>query len=594
MPRKTEFHGILAVDRTQKGAMNKYRLLALGKGAVVQVDNENRSFVTHASSADTMFNPMTGNMDLEQDEALLTQVEFQSESSEKQVEAEHFVCKSGCGCHIIADDKSLVKFCPNCTASISEDMSDEDDSDDEISDEDFEEDEVQPEIDLEAEDETSESSDEDLDDDSSDEEELEEDSDEDLEGSDEEDESSESIAVCSDSYQTAHALYTQAKLKDKQSSTSGTLEAHYLVCSSSECGSHIIADDQIEKCPICSAELAEPEDGEIPITQPEAEDAKVEEKEPELEAAPEETPEETEVAESGDDSSLSVIPEASEEEPKAEESEEEVLDAESTEISTDTVIDKDAKAEDLDVSYSSSVAGSAKWTAYFKGIPVAMASKSSAGKNADIFDTPAFGRAALATAKVSGVKKALAELGFNPIKHQVSISQEVSRMVADQIAAERVALASEQKQFQDEFMASLATAAIGINRGFFADVENPLKHALWNSMSSAGIKNPEVLIDKAFKDHSDAYHKVLFEQATDIASKPVEVQESLAKTILGTTYQSASSSYEENLGDRIAGMGVSTSSNKITEQKSAQAADQSPSDMQKIHSAVASLGRRRI
>ena len=258
-------------------------------------------------------------------------------------------------------------------------------------------------------------------------------------------------------------------------------------------------------------------------------------------------------------------------------------------------MDESASAEDLDVSYSSAIRGQASWTAYFKGVPVAMASKSSAGKNADIFDTPSFGHAALASAKAVGVKKALVELGFTPIKHKVSVSKEVRRLVDAQVAEQREALASELKSHQEKFLSALATAAIGINRGFFAEVKNPLKAALWNAMSSAGIRNPEAMIDNAFRAHSDAYHTVLFAQASDIVAKPAEVQESLAKTILGTNYQAVSSEQMGNsVEDRLAGMGTSVS----TEQKPGAGAAVSTSSevdtvgMQKIHRAVSSLGRR--
>ena len=114
-------------------------------------------------------------------------------------------------------------------------------------------------------------------------------------------------------------------------------------------------------------------------------------------------------------------------------------------------------------------------------------------------------------------------------------------------------------------------------------------------MSSAGIRNPEAMIDNAFRAHSDAYHTVLFAQASDIVAKPAEVQESLAKTILGTNYQAVSSEQMGNsVEDRLAGMGTSVS----TEQKPGAGAAVSTSSevdtvgMQKIHRAVSSLGRR--
>jgi hypothetical protein len=104
---KTEFHGILAVGRTKTDAVNNYRLLAMGKGAVAQMSGDKSiSFVTHASHAEQMFNPRTGDMDLETDNKVLDTLEFASNSS-ADIEANHLVCQSGCQAHIVFDSETL-------------------------------------------------------------------------------------------------------------------------------------------------------------------------------------------------------------------------------------------------------------------------------------------------------------------------------------------------------------------------------------------------------------------------------------------------------------------------------------------------------
>jgi len=293
-----------------------------------------------------------------------------------------------------------------------------------------------------------------------------------------------------------------------------------MLCASSDCAAHIVSTQEITECPACHSSVEEPESDEG--------DGMGE-----------------------DDNTLSLTDEDSGN----------VLEEDTEELDADADVGEESDSADLDVSYSSSVAGKAAWTAYFKGVPVAMASKSSAGKNADIFDTPKFGQAVLATAKVAGIKKSLNELGFTPIKHKVSVSAEVRRMVDKEVESQRTSISADQAEFKESFMAALATAAIGINRGFFTGVENPIKASLWASMNSAGIRSPEALIDATFKNHSDAYHKALFAQASDIASKPKEVQESLAKAVLGTTYQAISgAAQDDSIESRLETLGTSTSS----------------------------------
>lgn len=637
---KAEFHGILAVGRSKTDAINKYRLLAMGKGAVAQVSGDRKTtFVTHASHAEQMFNPLTGDMDLETDNQILDSLEFASNSS-ADIEANHLVCSSGCGAHVVFDSESLVKYCPQCTSALSESSDDEDEDEEDETDDlgdasgDSEDDDAEDSSESEGCDDDSEEDTSESDDDS-DEESDEEDEDED----DEED----SSVVVSSSFEEALKVFSSHKQMSSMSSGE-KVKAQYVVCSSGECGAHILSDNVVAECPVCLSEVAEPEgdvtgeidlskvaeteaatsesddlgDGEVPgddigeesdeegsEDEGEAEESEEGSEEEAAEPAAEEAPAEEEpAAESGDDESEEGSEEAAEEAPAEEDAgdsnaltvldddEDSELGEDTEEIAADSDMDESASADDLDVSYSSAVAGQAAWTAYHKGTPIAMARKSTSGKNADIFDTPSFGHAALATAKVAGVKKALAELGFTPIKHKVSVSKEVRRLVDSQVAEQREALASEVKGYKEKFMAALATSAIGINRGFFAGITNPLKSALWNAMSSAGVRNPEVVIDNAFKAHSDAYHTVLFAQASDIAAKPAEVQESLAKTILGTNYQAVSSEQPEgSIENRLASMGTSVS----TEQKpgaNTEAVVKADPGMQQIHRAVSSLGRR--
>lgn len=628
MPKGTAFHGILAVGRSKTDAVNQYRLLAMGKGAVAQVSGErDLAFITQASHAEQMFNPLTGNMDLESDSSMLEKFEFASNSS-ADVEVNHLVCESGCGVHVVYDSESLVKYCPQCTSPLSAHASDDEDGEGEDeSDEDESDVEDLGDADAESDSEDCESGD-----DEEDEDEGEDDSDE--ESDDEEESDDDSTVVVSSSFEEAMQVFASNKEMESRSSDE-QLRVQYVVCSSDECKVHILSDKVMSECPVCQSSVEEPAEAPVGVvdlaTEETGESTSEDEVPGDTEGGEDEDTGSDDTSDADDESSededagegegeeeageadasadeegedktnaLTVLDDQSTDaedssEEDEDEGEDDELSEDSEEISADSDMDESASADQLDVSYSSSVGGNAAWTAYHKGVPVAMARKATAGKNADIFDTPSFGHAVLASAKVVGVKKALVELGFDTIKHKVSVSKEVRRMVDAQVAEQRAALSSEISGFQERFAAALATAAIGINRGFFADVKNPLKESLWNAMSSAGIRNPEVLIDNAFRAHGDAYHKVLFAQANDIAAKPAEVQESLSKTILGTNYQAVSSEQPgTSVEDRLAGMGTSVS----TEQKPGAGAAVSTSSevdvvgMQKIHRAVSSLGRR--
>ena len=204
---------------------------------------------------------------------------------------------------------------------------------------------------------------------------------------------------------------------------------------------------------------------------------------------------------------------------------------------------------DLSVSYSASIQGQSAWTAYVKNKPVAMAFRADCSdENKDIFDSQRFGQAVMATATVSGVRAALEELQFRPIRYAFSSSSSIRAAVEAGVAKKMEAISAAQEEFEERFEAALASAAIGINRGFFKDDVSPLKEALCSTMRACGTHAPERMIDRVFSESHDSYLQMLFARAKDIMSKPAEVQESLSKTILDTGYQAMQSESSERTG----------------------------------------------
>ena len=697
---KAKFKGILAVGRTAQDARNQYKLLAIGKGATVQMGGGN-CFVTH-SSGENMFNPLTGDMDLEVNAAYMEKLQFQANASDVPDTANHFKCQSGCGAHIVTD-MSEISYCPNCTseavvaadeADSEEDAgagsdagSDTDDSDagagsdagsdtdgsdagsdagtgsDAGSDTDSDlavvsgnteddkiavvassleeaqriynankvgvaeagedahveyvvcsnaecgghivSDEVlhkcpacnsdvkEPSLSGEGSDseseEGSDTSDADVGSDSGAAATSDAESDADATSNSDADSDSdaaaeasgEGLAVVAASRAEAEQMFAEQMIGKVEAGVEKA-EAHYVVCSSAECGAHIIGTAAVADCPVCHSATEEPEADEGSDVDSDAGADSESDAGSESDAA-------ATASGSGADSDAGADSDSDTESLNLTDGEGNTLDENTSDVDATAVIDDSAEAKDLDVSYSS-VQGEGTWTAFYKGTPVALAKRTDAGKNADVFDKPAFGQVLLATAGHSNIKSALSELGFKPIKHKVSVSAEVQRMV-DERANEAIAAAeAAAKQFKDSFLAALATAAAGINRNFFKDVAaNPLKGGLWTTLSAAGMQNPEVLIDKAFAAHADEYHKILVAKACEILEKPAEVQVSLASAVQNSNYQAVASG-GGNLEDRLAGLGtVVASESKPADEENFEA---TAGDDDVLHQAVRSLGRR--
>ena len=605
------FNGILAVGDTQRQATDNYRRLALGQDvAAFRDEGGSLSFISNSSSApNVMFNPKTGDVDVVRDDSIISQVSFASESSDEEAYPHHAVCSDGCGKHVVYDSVSSVQFCPMCTCSLApasesgEDCTDDDgnqmndESELESESESAAEDEAMELLEgIESDENSDEGEGEDLESESADdeddggedpEEEPEDDDEDDLSDLDlddgEEDEDSEddedaadtdgdSPSESSDSMTTktavsfsragAQARYVQINGLGSSLSADATVEAEYVVCSSDSCGAHIVSKSRAEFCPVCASETVDPDTSE--------DESSVAEEKPEEEVETTGADKAAEImgnlgAEENPEADKPAAAEGDAPDAGAEEkSEEDEMDAsESTDIDALALVDDsqpDAAAK-LDVSYSSNVAGASAWTAFYEGKPVAMARVADAGKNADLFDKPAFGQAALSAARQIGVKTVLRDLGFKPLVHSVPVTTSLSKMVEERVAAERESLSATAKQHSERFQAALATAAIGINRGFFKGVANPLKSALCSAMADAGMRNPEALVDSVFSRNFEQFSKIAHAKAEEILQRPPEVQESLASAVLDVCYKSESSSQDgAGLESKLSSIGVSVSS----------------------------------
>lgn len=495
-------------------------------------------------------------------------------SADQTVGVEYVVCSSGsCGAHIVHNTASLTA-CPVCLSSVEEPEGELDgeldlDAEDEGHDFDMEDDDLESESADDGDDGDDDLSDLDLDDeDFEDDEDSEDDEDAADTDGDSPSESSDSMTTktaVSFSRAGARARYVQINGLGSSLSADATVEAEYVVCSSDSCGAHIVSKSRAEFCPVCASETVDPDasEDESSVTEEEVKTTGAD-KAAEImgnlgaEEKPETKPEaDKPAATEGDapDSDAGATEEKSEED--------EMDASESTDIDALALVDDsqpDAAAK-LDVSYSSNVAGASAWTAFYEGKPVAMARVADAGKNADLFDKPAFGQAALSAARQIGVKTVLRDLGFKPLVHSVPVTTSLSKMVEERVAAERESLSATAKQHSERFQAALATAAIGINRGFFKGVANPLKSALCSAMADAGMRNPEALVDSVFSRNFEQFSKIAHAKAEEILQRPPEVQESLASAVLDVCYKSESSSQDgADLESKLSSIGVSVSS----------------------------------
>lgn len=459
--------------------------------------------------------------------------------------------------------------------------------------------------------------------------------------------------------QEANKQVTDLVLKSLSSNEDYSFDvADLFQCESSDCGVFVLSSSEnVEFCPLCASNLTSPEELEediVPTEEDESADADGNVAEASADNQANSTDEDSDVedfdiedflsensaAEIAEDLSMKAKPSKKLSSTSSDENEDgtdgeddaaaaEVDDAEYEKYEAIEASEDGVKAErhavtltllshavsdtdntnykQLSVIYCGDMAyadqtSDATWAAFYKGQPVAYATLASAIKHKDIFNEPVFATATVAAAKENGIRKALTDMGFKPYNVKLKVKDNIAKLVASEVKSALALAASEAqtklKEYDDRLISALSTASMGINRGFFKNLNNPVKAALWNSLSAAGVRNPEVMIDNVFAAQADSYHKTLFEKAKDIVNKPVEIQNELAAAVIDSNYISTSGNSETYPGssaeDRLSSMGrtvtTPTQSNSMTSTSGESSGENTLN--KRIVNIVSTLGRR--
>ena len=638
------FLGIVAVGASRTSAFTSYKLTAQGKSTSAFVGGDN-VFISRASDGD-LFNPMDGQENLTVQNDLLKRMKFVQEASFssdsfKQKDLHYTVCVSGCQQHIVSD--SRLAFCPCCSTSFSEDADDEEAEDDEAGDKSeddaeeddeagdkSEDDEAEDDSDGEddAESESGDKCEDDADCDDSDEavdDEIAEaadalpddEDDEDLDVDDAEDatDGSDTIVAVASSFAEARATFLESREFEGRS-CSADERVHYTVCSSAQCGNHIISESHVGVCPTCLSEAVEPDadnqDDDMAAIDAELDDLddqdvseaadKSDDEDGDDDADKSEDEdgdddaddESADKSEDGDDGKSESGKCRSEDNDGDEDDAGADTDGDAVEVSLEDNIPEDASSESLDVS-AALVQGKHQWTAYYNGRPIAQASESA---DVDLFTKPAFGVAVIQASRNVGVRKALSAFGFKGISYTAIPEGAVKRVIRERVSQATAEISKRQKDFEKRFLDCLTTASQGFSRNFFVDenenpVANPVVEALASTLATAGVHNPRTLLDRALSSsRMDQYNSMLIAKALELLEQPEAVVQSLSKAIVGSARVPSTSSADAqpDLRSRLSSMGTPVSTETHTSQSSADsAANAGTSDV--MRRALQSLGR---
>ena len=201
------------------------------------------------------------------------------------------------------------------------------------------------------------------------------------------------------------------------------------------------------------------------------------------------------------------------------------------------------------VSISRTVAGSVPTVhMYYDGMPVAAATFQSVSNAVgeeiarQQFESDNFVRAVKASLSDVGVVETCSQMGFEPFKIEMPVDLLLANEADSRIDAAtsdvQQTISSSVDAYQERFVAALSTAMLGVTKGFWNGVSNPVVESLCSAMQAAGVKDPRKIIERAFFTHGQDFLTVALSQANSLMNKSEVAQNEIAEAVSSSVGQS--------------------------------------------------------
>ena len=169
------------------------------------------------------------------------------------------------------------------------------------------------------------------------------------------------------------------------------------------------------------------------------------------------------------------------------------------------------------------------------------------GANRASMHSDGFRAATAHLAKRNGLRATLASLGFRPVKIEVLSAVDVKKQVASVEKKSDQAITA----FKKSLSASVALAAVGIDRGQWKGASNPLLSAVTMALAEYGASEADAkrVARRAVTSATQEYVKTLLAQTDKVQSMTAEQRKMLAQTFDVTTAAADDDSDDDFEGD---------------------------------------------
>jgi len=138
----------------------------------------------------------------------------------------------------------------------------------------------------------------------------------------------------------------------------------------------------------------------------------------------------------------------------------------------------------------------------------------------------------------------------------VEIASAVKKEIEREVAKVEKTVDERIKAGIDKFERAAAVAAVGINKGTFDNVTNPLRDSFIAELAALGADDAVVIADRTFKKAGEPYAKVVLAQAAELAKESDESLGNFSRLVKKTAYVSDASEFVAELssvGVRVKG-----------------------------------------
>lgn len=143
----------------------------------------------------------------------------------------------------------------------------------------------------------------------------------------------------------------------------------------------------------------------------------------------------------------------------------------------------------------------------------------------DIYLSDQFMEVTASEIRSKGLRAGLKEMGLVEARVKVGGSAAVKSLVKKEVTKTTAAVRSVAAAKADAMDQSLAIAAVGINRGYFAKQSNVLREAIESMLTTAGMRHAKRALNPIFSSVGPEYTKQVLTLAQKIAAMPQEARD---------------------------------------------------------------------